>query len=164
MSLVAKCIVWTKYWTGYLTIDLRVCCDVSETLAVDAVLSGENVTAAEAAVVGAWPGMLEARRDRGDTQRELAELRDILQGRLGKNVEISTARKSRSIETLFVCRSLPGLQRLVEACVTDRLQASLELIYTQLAGRPVTIRQLQYSQQDYHTCLNYFNTLAGKSL
>ena len=134
---------------------------VSETLAVDAVLSGEDVPAAEAAIVGGWPGMLAARLDGGDTQQQLAELRGRLQAELGKNVEISMTRKADSIETLFVCRSLPGLQRLVEACVTDRLQASLELIYTQLAGRPVTIRQLQYSQQDYHTCLRYFNTLEG---
>ena len=131
---------------------------MSEALSLHAELSGEDVTAAEAAVVGAWPGMLEAD---GDTERQLCELRDRLQDEVGRNVEISTASKVDSIETLFVCRSLPGLQRLVEACVTDRLQASLELIYTQLAGRPVTIRQLLYSQSDYNVCLRYFNTLAG---
>ncbi len=124
-------------------------------------MSGEDAAAAEADVLGAWPGMLEADADGGDTQRQLSELRGRLQDLLGRDVEISTASKADSIETLFVCRSLPGLQRLVEACVTDRLQTSLELIYTQLAGRPVTIRQLQYSQQDYHKCIDYFNTLAG---
>ena len=134
---------------------------MSETLCLHAELSSEDVAAAEAAVVGAWPGMLDASRYRGDTERQLSELRGRLQDEVGRNVEVSTASKVDSIETLFVCRSLPGLQRLVEACVTDRLQASLELIYTQLAGRPVTIRQLQYSQQDYHTCLQHFNTLAG---
>ena len=125
-------------------------------------LSGEDTAVAEAVVLADWTEMLEAPRDRTEGQQHLTELRGRLQTQLGRNVEISTASKTDSgIETLFVCLSLPGLQRLVEACVTDRLQAVLELIYTQLAGRPVTIRQLQYSQHHYNNCLQYLNTLSG---
>ena len=114
--------------------------------------SSSNVDLVETKIVSYLRSSRTATDDQSQDGSSMTTLIRLLR-RLGMNRRRFFARKVNSISSLFICESVEELQMLREHYKSGLMKEVLQAIFTALADEPVSISRLEWTTDQYDSCL-----------